>query len=848
MWKPEISDVVHIGTNAGQTKQGVKAVAIGVGAGQTNQGVNAIAIGDSAGDNNQAANSIILNATGSGLSSAEEGLYVKPIRTGTATHSLYYDTESGEICASDNATISNLGSNWELNSTDLYPLSTTTNVSIGTNSNTSKKKLLVSGSAQITEDLRLDATISQGDYTYTLPDSSGTLALTSEIPVNTSNLNNNSGFITSDSEDTLTNKKIVSFKNNLDGVITTPETSGTLALTSEIPVNNISNGFTGITSYTQGDLLYYNSGDSLSKLHLGSPGQVIRVNSSANGLEYGDSTAAYSAVSPLLLSGTAFSIDQNAFNIITTLDDNDEIILFDTVDNFDKIIVSNLRTQLSQKMISFGTATGSSSYTMTFGQNDAGAPPTVNTNFYTSLFKLFNTSGNEIASFTPSIANRCNLSLNNGTLNNCSYNGTLIAVNKGGTGFELVDLDGQSGKFMRVNSGATGYEFATVNDIDQVDVNNFGSGTQTGERVFGNILSLNKVYGREVEITNGSQRIELEANGYMRYQFGATTHLFYSNASLQTTNPITVSNTTSTGAFYIDAQFTNQADGTTSYIAFGKNTGIGNRANIAYHYASNESNSNYLMLGLDGNTTSKNQIKIYKNNITEINSTETRVKDLVASQFVTFTGLGYSFEVAKANIYVGRLNGSYADAPIHLNVIVNHGVGNTNGSSFLACRYNGTEIGGVGQASTSSVSFEQTSDYRLKENVKGCGNLLEIIDRIPVKQYNFIADREENIHQTHIGFIAHELQLDERFVFVRGTKDQVKKWCKCCDSFYCQKGNDCCDEKMEDRPQYQSIDYGKITPICIKGIQELYGIIKTQQTEIDLLKSELANIKNILNI
>jgi len=40
-----------------------------------------------------------------------------------------------------------------------------------------------------------------------------------------------------------------------------------------------------------------------------------------------------------------------------------------------------------------------------------------------------------------------------------------------------------------------------------------------------------------------------------------------------------------------------------------------------------------------------------------------------------------------------------------------------------------------------------------------------------------------------------------------------------------------------DKVKYQSIDYGKLTPICIKGIQELHTIIKSQQVELDTYKS-----------
>jgi hypothetical protein len=44
---------------------------------------------------------------------------------------------------------------------------------------------------------------------------------------------------------------------------------------------NSNSGGTGISTYTQGDLLYYNTGSALSKLGLGSDGYVLQVNSSS---------------------------------------------------------------------------------------------------------------------------------------------------------------------------------------------------------------------------------------------------------------------------------------------------------------------------------------------------------------------------------------------------------------------------------------------------------------------------------------------------------------------------------------------------------------------------------------
>ena len=54
-------------------------------------------------------------------------------------------------------------------------------------------------------------------------------------------------------------------------------------------------------------------------------------------------------------------------------------------------------------------------------------------------------------------------------------------------------------------------------------------------------------------------------------------------------------------------------------------------------------------------------------------------------------------------------------------------------------RYNGTQIGDISQATTSSVSFNTTSDYRLKENVEDMtgATAREIATDLQPKTYNF---------------------------------------------------------------------------------------------------------------
>ena len=93
---------IAIGESAGNDTQQVGGVAIGRNAGNNNQGAHAIAIGSLSGTTNQPPNSIILNASGISLNSANDGFYVKPIRSDNVStvSPLAYNTTSNEIVTS----------------------------------------------------------------------------------------------------------------------------------------------------------------------------------------------------------------------------------------------------------------------------------------------------------------------------------------------------------------------------------------------------------------------------------------------------------------------------------------------------------------------------------------------------------------------------------------------------------------------------------------------------------------------------------------------------------------------------------------------------------------------------
>ena len=125
------------------------------------------------------------------------------------------------------------------------------------------------------------------------------------------------------------------------------------------------------------------------------------------------------------------------------------------------------------------------------------------------------------------------------------------------------------------------------------------------------------------------------------------------------------------------------------------------------------------------------------------------------------------------------------------------GTGNT-----ILHYHNGSYIGGI-NTSTTGTSLVSSSDYRLKENIKPLENgLSRVINLNPVK-FDWKLNGESSE-----GFIAHEVQA----IFPEAV------W----------------GEKDEER--MQAMDYGRITPLLVKAIQEQQVIIDDLKARIETLE------------
>ena len=122
-----------------------------------------------------------------------------------------------------------------------------------------------------------------------------------------------------------------------------------------------------------------------------------------------------------------------------------------------------------------------------------------------------------------------------------------------------------------------------------------------------------------------------------------------------------------------------------------------------------------------------------------------------------------------------------------------------NNSYYTQFSYQGVTAGSISRSGTTGVSYNTSSDYRLKENVVPVDNATDRVKALKPCRFNFIG--EERVVD---GFIAHEAQqvVPESVV---GDKDAVD---------------------AEGNPIYQGIDQSKLVPLLAAALQEAIARIE----------------------
>ena len=124
-----------------------------------------------------------------------------------------------------------------------------------------------------------------------------------------------------------------------------------------------------------------------------------------------------------------------------------------------------------------------------------------------------------------------------------------------------------------------------------------------------------------------------------------------------------------------------------------------------------------------------------------------------------------------------------------------------------------------------STSYNSGSDYRLKENIVDISDGITRVKQLQPRRFNWISDSNKTVQD---GFIAHELQsvVPES---TTGTKDEIVNQEGLNDGSYHP------DAKVGDAV-YQSVDYGKMTPLLTAALKELIAKVETLESKVAALE------------
>ncbi|MCB9185561.1 MAG: tail fiber domain-containing protein [Flavobacteriales bacterium] len=182
-------------------------------------------------------------------------------------------------------------------------------------------------------------------------------------------------------------------------------------------------------------------------------------------------------------------------------------------------------------------------------------------------------------------------------------------------------------------------------------------------------------------------------------------------------------------------------------------------------------------------------------------------------------GIGTSSPNSKFHVTTSGLNGfeSYAARIENTSNWSNYSNGlritagqnaQTDNNRFISFRRpDGTEVGAVRQTSSSSVDFFTPSDQRLKTNIQETTKGLADLMQLQVKDYVYKDDPEK----PQTGFIAQEVyEVFPNAVSVGGDDAKTDPW---------------------------MMNYGNLTPLLVKAVQDLTKLVEEQQKEIEALKA-----------
>ena len=164
--------------------------------------------------------------------------------------------------------------------------------------------------------------------------------------------------------------------------------------------------------------------------------------------------------------------------------------------------------------------------------------------------------------------------------------------------------------------------------------------------------------------------------------------------------------------------------------------------------------------------------------------------------------------------YVAEINNTANGTEAHgLRMVAGYN-GSTTVPAFIGFfRPDGTYMGGIWQDGSNGISYSTGSDKRLKENIVDTHYSLDDLKSIKVCDFNWKNDKSK---KTTTGLVAQEI-YDIYPEAVSKPQDDENGW--------------------------WALDYGRLTPIIIKTVQEQQEIIETLKADNAELKSRIAALE-----
>ena len=726
--------------------------------------------------------------------------YTGIVGLATASNHFIIGAAAGDMVLANNTTSSLGNFLFGTGTTERMRITPTGNVSINNTNNT--YRFDVNGTVRFTGQLRLESTITNGTYTYTLPSATGTIALTSDI----------SGMITGSGT--------TNYLPKFTGASTIGNSAVQTDSTGNLMVGSANSGNAGTINVSVGV-----AGTTAGGL------QLWAATNQTHFIQFGDGTTgaqvyagymAYAHSTDSLLFGTN-GADKMFLNSSGNLGLGVTPSAWGTAGD----VPTAFQFGASGMLYSYKNTSSSGSHSI-FGANayfDGSGFKYINTNSATYyrqyegthawLTAPSGTAGNAI-SFTQAMTLDANGRLGIGTTSPGNYYSTKLVVGVGdedgitiaGSGDNfLMFADGQTGLdryrgFIHYNHDSNFLAFGS-DGVERLRIASTGAATFSSSvtatsatlsqntNAIIDILTLYNVSatsaGVRQKFQNGfgdlaaisvSQRDNgaLADDGQMQFQVA-------SNSVLDT--KMTILNTGNVGI------------GTTSpsYILHAQATS----ANVAY-FNRTTTDGDILTLAVGGNNafvfnTSSSVRNIQAPGAVDMtmwtNNTErmriTSGGDLIVGA-TSIPGAGSSTTGVSLGAS-GYITAQRAAATVGY-------FGRSNDGELFAFYNNTTQVGNISVAA-SSTSYNTSSDYRLKQDLKDFSGL-DLVTKIKIYDYEWKADKTRNY-----GVIAHELQSVINYA-VTGVKDGK---------------------------EMQGVDYSKIVPVLIKAIQE-------QQTQIEQLKNK----------